>query len=158
MEGIAWRWQSIDGALLEAPLALELVGPNPTDRGKNGSKRTLLVDAHGVPLSIIVSAANRHDIRQVVPALDVLVAARPATGPRARQHLCADAGFIGAGAKQEMLDRGYTPHVRHGPRSANGGPGTSVRGAGWSKLRTRGSLGFASCWFDTRRRIALTWG
>jgi transposase len=34
MEGIAWRWQSIDGALLKAPLARESVGPNPTDRGK----------------------------------------------------------------------------------------------------------------------------
>jgi transposase len=34
MEGIAWVWQSIDGALTKAPLALEAVGPNPTDRGK----------------------------------------------------------------------------------------------------------------------------
>jgi len=34
MEGIAWRWQSIDGALLKAPMARESVGPNPTDRGK----------------------------------------------------------------------------------------------------------------------------
>lgn len=34
MEGIAWRWQSIDGALTKAPLARESVGPNPTDRGK----------------------------------------------------------------------------------------------------------------------------
>ena len=34
MEGIAWRWQSVDGALLKAPLAQESVGPNPTDRGK----------------------------------------------------------------------------------------------------------------------------
>jgi len=34
MEGIAWRWQSIDGAMLKAPLAQESVGPNPTDRGK----------------------------------------------------------------------------------------------------------------------------
>jgi len=34
MEGIAWRWQSIDGAMVKAPLALEAVGPNPTDRGK----------------------------------------------------------------------------------------------------------------------------
>lgn len=33
LEGIAWRWQSIDGALVKAPLALESVGPNPTDRG-----------------------------------------------------------------------------------------------------------------------------
>jgi transposase len=34
MEGIAWRWQSVDGALVKAPLAQESVGPNPTDRGK----------------------------------------------------------------------------------------------------------------------------
>ena len=34
LEGIAWQWQSIDGALLKAPLALECVGANPTDRGK----------------------------------------------------------------------------------------------------------------------------
>ena len=34
MEGIAWRWQSIDGAMVKAPLAQEAVGPNPTYRGK----------------------------------------------------------------------------------------------------------------------------
>lgn len=34
LEGIAWRWQSIDGTMVKAPLAQEAVGPNPTDRGK----------------------------------------------------------------------------------------------------------------------------
>ena len=34
MEGIAWRWQRVDGAMVKAPLAQESVGPNPTDRGK----------------------------------------------------------------------------------------------------------------------------
>ena len=34
LEGIAWKWQSVDGAMVKAPLALESVGPNPTDRGK----------------------------------------------------------------------------------------------------------------------------
>jgi transposase len=34
LEGIAWAWQSIDGAMVKAPLALDTVGPNPTDRGK----------------------------------------------------------------------------------------------------------------------------
>ena len=34
MEGIAWTWQSIDGAMVKAPLAQEGVGKNPTDRGK----------------------------------------------------------------------------------------------------------------------------
>jgi len=38
MEGIAWSWQSIDGAMTKAPLAQEAVGRNPTDRGKKGAK------------------------------------------------------------------------------------------------------------------------
>lgn len=38
MEGISWRWQSIDGAMFKAPLAQEAVGANPTDRGKKGKQ------------------------------------------------------------------------------------------------------------------------
>ena len=34
MEGVKWVWQSIDGAMVKAPLAQEAVGRNPTDRGK----------------------------------------------------------------------------------------------------------------------------
>lgn len=34
MEGISWKWQSIDGTTVKAPLAQETVGRNPTDRGK----------------------------------------------------------------------------------------------------------------------------
>lgn len=41
-EGIGWEWTSIDGSLVKAPLALEAVGKNPTDRGKkrDQEKRT----------------------------------------------------------------------------------------------------------------------
>lgn len=38
MEGIGWKWQSVDGAMHKAPLAQECVGPNPTDRGKKGAQ------------------------------------------------------------------------------------------------------------------------
>ena len=38
MEGIGWAWQSMDGAMTKAPLAVECVGPNPTDRGKKWKK------------------------------------------------------------------------------------------------------------------------
>ena len=34
MEGLSWKWPSLDGAIVEAALAPETVGPNPTDRGK----------------------------------------------------------------------------------------------------------------------------
>ena len=36
--GIDWEWQNLDGCMTKAPLALESVGKNPTDRGKNGVK------------------------------------------------------------------------------------------------------------------------
>lgn len=38
LEGIGWEWQSLDGCMVKAPLTLEAVGKNPTDRGKNGDK------------------------------------------------------------------------------------------------------------------------
>lgn len=40
MEGIAWRWQSIDGSTMKAPMAQQTVGPNPTDRGKKWEQAT----------------------------------------------------------------------------------------------------------------------
>lgn len=40
LEGIAWLWESADGSNIEAPLAQESIGPNPTDRGKKWNKTT----------------------------------------------------------------------------------------------------------------------
>jgi putative transposase len=39
LEGIAWEWQSLDGAMVKAPMALESVGRNPTDRGKKRQQK-----------------------------------------------------------------------------------------------------------------------
>jgi hypothetical protein len=38
-----------------------LTGPNPTDRGKSGSKIYLITDRNGLPLSLGISGANMHD-------------------------------------------------------------------------------------------------
>ncbi len=108
----------------------------------------LLVDARGVPLSIIVTAANRHDITQLVPTLDALVAARPAVTPRAQQHLCADAGFVGTAAEQDMLERGYTPHVR--PR----GEQRTQRAQGKKRPR-RWVVEVAHSWFTRFRKLLV---
>jgi hypothetical protein len=56
MEGIAWSWQSIDGALVKAPLALEAVGRNPTDRGKKRKQATLI---NGRPWSPAINRRYR---------------------------------------------------------------------------------------------------
>lgn len=43
LAGIAWEWQSVDAAMVKAPLAQEVSGPNPTDKGK---KRQQAPSAH----------------------------------------------------------------------------------------------------------------
>jgi len=46
---------------LERKKGGEATGPNPTDRGSLGSKRHLLVDGNGIPLALLLTAANRYD-------------------------------------------------------------------------------------------------
>ncbi len=50
----------------------DLVGPNPTDRGKNGTKYHILSTRDGLPLHVELSGANRHDSMLVEPVLDNL--------------------------------------------------------------------------------------
>jgi len=45
-------------------------GPNPTDRGKNGSKRHLIVDGQGIPLAIEHTGANVHDSEMAIALVD----------------------------------------------------------------------------------------
>ena len=47
-------------------------GPNPTDRRKAGSKHHVLTDAHGIPLVATLTAANRHDVTQLLPLVDAM--------------------------------------------------------------------------------------
>lgn len=56
MAGIAWEWQSVDGAMMKAPLAQEAVGRNPTDRGK---KRKQASFAGRRPWRPVVSRRDR---------------------------------------------------------------------------------------------------
>lgn len=47
-------------------------GPNPTDRRRPGSKHHLLTDAQGIPLSVILTGANRHDVTQLMPLVEAI--------------------------------------------------------------------------------------
>lgn len=68
------------------------------------------MDGRGVPLSIVVAGANRHDVKLLEPTLAAVVAERPTeTAP---QHLCADAAYVGEAALRAIESHGYTPHVR----------------------------------------------
>jgi putative transposase len=89
------------------------VGPNPTDRGKVGVKRSLLVEADGGPLSVIVAGANVPDFKLLKETLDAIVIERSEPSEEAPQHLCLDKGYDKGPEVEEALEaRGYTPHIR----------------------------------------------
>ena len=87
-------------------------GPTPPIGEKNGRKRSLQVDGAGVPLSLVVSGANRHVVKLLGPTLDAGVMDRPIPDENHPQNLCLDAGYTGAAALQEVLLRDYVPHIR----------------------------------------------
>ena len=77
----------------EGTLGGAQTGPNPTDRGKSGSKRPVLTDQRGAPLAVTITAANRHDMKAAFSTLDALVTDRPPITPYHPQHVCLDKGY-----------------------------------------------------------------
>ena len=122
LKGIVWRWQAADGAMTKAPLGGDQTGKNPTDRSKTGTKRSLLVNAQGLPLSIVVSGANTPDGKLLGPTLQAVPIERP--NPEATpQHLCLDKAYSGEPCTTLAEGEGYTVHV---PDKANAKKNASV--------------------------------
>jgi putative transposase len=88
------------------------VGANPTDRGKAGVKRSLLVEADGGPLAVVVAPANRHATKLLATTLDAVVVERPVPTPEAPQHLCLDKGDANPTGHPTVQHFGYIPHIR----------------------------------------------
>jgi len=66
---IDWRRALIDASFAKAPEGGEETGPNPTDRGKSGSKHHVMTDAQGIPLSATTTAANVNEVNQLLQVL-----------------------------------------------------------------------------------------
>jgi len=96
--------------ICESTFRGELTGPNPTDRGKLGTKRHLLTDKNGIPLSVVITAANTHDMKAAIRILDSMVIRKR---PKVTQNLCLDKGYDFLEIEHESVNRGYTPHIRH---------------------------------------------
>jgi putative transposase len=90
LRGIDWQWLAIDGAMTKAPLGGKKVGKNPTDRGKIGTKRSLLTDGGGVPISLAVAGANRHDFKMVHETIESIPVARPEPTLEQPQGMCLE--------------------------------------------------------------------
>ena len=112
LTGIEWEWQAADGAMTKAPFGNAATGPNPTDRGKRGVKRSRLPDGAGIPLAMVVEGANRHEMKLLCATLDGLVIARPEPTPTQPQHLCLDAGYDYPTNRDEVENHHYVPHIR----------------------------------------------
>ncbi|MFH5927496.1 IS5 family transposase [Roseomonas xinghualingensis] len=111
---IDWRRAALDSASLAAKRGGAEVGPNPTDRGKPGTKRHLVTDARGTPLGLMLSGANCHDSRMLAPTLDAVPPIR--TGHRGRPRcrpgkLHADKAYDHRRCRQECRARGITSRI-----------------------------------------------
>jgi putative transposase len=93
------------------PLGGTDTGPDPTNRGKLGTKRHVLSDVRGAPLGVTLSAANRHDMKLAAATLDSVVVERPAPTPARPQHLCRDKGFDYPETRRAAEARGYVVHT-----------------------------------------------
>lgn len=70
------------------------------------------MDGRGVPLSFVVTGAQRHDVTQLEAVLDAIQVKRAAPPVRRSKHLCADAGYTGAPALAIIEGHDYIPHVK----------------------------------------------
>ena len=93
--------------------------PTPRTGEKKGRKRSLLVDARGIPLSLVASGANVHDVKLLTITLDKMVCKRPRPRKGQPQRLCADAGYKGDPATKAVLARLYRPHIKQRKEEAD---------------------------------------
>ena len=110
--GLDWQWQAADAAMGKARMGGDSIGKNPTDRGKNGTKRSILVEATGGPLAVVIEGANRHDTKMLEATIEAIVVERPEPTEQEPQHLCLDKGYDNPTGKEAVEKHSYTPHIR----------------------------------------------
>lgn len=91
----------------------EKTGPNHLDRGRPGSKRHLVTDAGGVPLTIVLTGANLHDSKVLEELIDSI---NPVKGKRGRPRkksvkLHADKGYDYPRCRRFLRRRGISSRI-----------------------------------------------
>ena len=95
---------AVDGCLTKAPCGGEKAGRSPVDRGKMGIKRSMAVDALGIPLGAVTAAANRHDSPLLVPTLERVSEALGALPEGTSVHL--DRGYDSRPTRERLEELG----------------------------------------------------
>ena len=148
--GLDFEWQSLDGCIIKAPLGGEATGRNPTDRGKQGTKRHLLVEAGGLPIGLVVTGANRHDKTQVASVFESRPVLPPMPSQEQPQHFCADKGYDFHDIRSLLGLWQMSDHIksRGEERVALAVPGYRARR--WVCERTHS-------WMNRFRRLLIRW-
>ena len=145
--GIQWRWQSMDGAMTKAPLGAEATSPNPIDRAKSGTKRSLLTDGAGISLAVAVAPANRNECKLVEPTLE----ARRVLPPVLSQHPCMDKGYDFDGVRTVVEAYCFTHHIR-----SRGEEALEMERNRKRRARRR-VVERAHAWMNQFRRLLIRW-
>jgi transposase len=98
----------VDSCSARAKRGGDLTGPNPTDRGKRGTKYHIVVSTEGWPLGAIASAANVNDTTMFPELLRLALVVGAAIS-----RLLADAGYDSADNRWLCLREGIQPVIRH---------------------------------------------
>ena len=122
-------------------------GPNPTDRGKNGTKRHLITDGYGTPLAIEHTGANVHDSQMAMSLVDAIEPIkRPKGRPRKRpDSVLADRAYDAEEKiRQPLRQRGIQPVIARR---------NTEHGSGLGKYRWVVEAAFA--WLFNYRRLRV---
>ena len=71
------NWYAVDTSHSKAPYT-KYSGKSPTDRGKRGIKKNLIIDSRGAPLAIGVAPTNKHDSQMLLEILESIKSIRRA--------------------------------------------------------------------------------
>jgi transposase len=145
---IDWTRAVVDSAMLRAMCGGPKTGPNPTDRRKPGSKHHALTDANGIPLVVILTAANVADVNALIPLVDSIPDIRGKRGhPRRRpERVQADTAYDSEHHRDELRRRGIEPIIPNRKREHGSGLGVFR----WVVERTLS-------WLHQFRRLRIRW-
>lgn len=110
-----------------------------------------MTEASGLPLSVVIEGANRHDMKLARVTLEGLVIPRPEPTPERPQHLCLDKGYDYDEIRELAKEFQYTAHIR-----ARGEEAQAIKREAGFKAR-RWVVERTHSWLNRFRRILIRW-
>jgi transposase len=110
-----------------------------------------LVEGHGLPVSVAIEGANRHDLILLEATLRELAVERPEPTAEEMQHLCLDKAYDAGWVYELLAELGYLEHIRsRGEEEAERQVIPNYRARRWKVERTHS-------WLNRFRRILIRW-